>query len=361
MRRCAALSTVYLVLVALLATGITEPSARAAGTAPISLGGVVGQDPVIHRLYVAQPATNKVLVFDSAVSTSMNLVGALAVPPRPAAIAVDTSRHLLYVASDDTGTLTRYDDRTLKKLKTLQLSGRPGGLSLMYGGNVLIITDAIPGEVSQLQVEPTIGPFSHVLSTGPGPNPTVMLTPASAWGGEKVVIWARDFLPGELVQVSWGMVRMVTLKADELGSIVGTFTVPKPANKKKPDLGPHLVVLIGQSSSRSQSTLLTAVAAPPPPRVIKPVPPKPPSPMTRRMSALFGIKVSLAAPGPLAIGPLKNRQVHVAWMYLVYVYIAATIMLLILRRARRRKSPPPPKKKKGPAPRRAALPARATA
>ena len=359
MRRSAALSMAIPALVALLGALLSHPCVQAAGDEPASLGGVIGQDLSIHRLYVAQPATNKVLVLDSTTSTSMELVGVLDVPAQPVAVAVDTARHLVYVASDDTGVLSRFDGRTLKSLNRLQMSGRPGGLALVYGGNVLLITDELSGDISQLPVEPAIGHVSRVLRLGPGPDPAVMLTPSTAWGGEHVVVWARDFLPGEMVQVSWGMVPLVKLQADVVGSVMGEFTVPKPIDKKKPDLGPHLVVLIGQGSSRSQSNLLNVVQAPPPPAVIKPLPPKPLSPMTQKLNALFGFKVTFAAPGPLAIGPLKSHNLVVPWMYLVFVYIVVTIVLLILRRARRRRSPPQDKRKKRPAPGRRALPARA--
>ena len=358
MRRSAGLTIALLALIALLVAGLTHPRVHAAGEVPVSLGGIIGQDPIVHRLYVAQPAANKILVFDSTVSTAMKVLGEFSVPAHPAAIAVDTVRHLVYVASDDSSVLTRFNGRTLKKLNTLQMSGRPGGLALLYGGNVLLITDALSGEVSQLPVEPAIGHVTRVLSTASGPDPAVFLTPDSTWGGKNVLVWACGFLPGEIVQVSWGMVPLVKLKADEIGSIMGQFTVPKPTNAKKPDLGPHLVVLIGQQSSRSQSGLLDVVKIPPPPVVVKPLPPPPPSAMSLKLKTLFGIKVTFALPGPLAIGPLKGHKVSIAWMYLVYVYIAVTMMLLILRRARRRKAPPPEKdkgKKKRPAPQRAAL------
>lgn len=357
----AACSIVSMALVIMLVTGAASPSVKAAAGTPASFGGAIGQDPILHRLFVAQPAANKVLVFDT---TAMALLGTFDVPARPAAIAVDTTRHLVYIASDVAGVITRYSARTMKRLSRIHLGGRPGGLALIYAGNVLEITDEVSGEISQLPVEPAIGQPSQVLSMGPK-NPAVTMAPSSAWPGRKVEIWGQDFLPKELVQVSWGMIALVKLKADSIGTIAGTFTVPKPLSPKKPDLGPHLVVLIGQTSSRSLSGLLNVVPKPLPPKVVKPIPPKPPSPMSRRLTALFGFKVTLAAPRMLAIGPLKHLQVHVAWMYLVFVYIVVTMILLILRRARRRKPQPEPKeskKKKGSPPRRRATsPAKATA
>ena len=362
----AACSIVSMALVMMLVAAATAPYAKATAGTPASFGGAIGQDPVLHRLFIAQPAANKVLVFDSTNLTSTVLLGTFDVPARPASIAVDTTRHLVYIASDATGVITRYSERTMKRLSRVHLGGKPGGLTLIYAGNVLLITDEVSGEISQLQVEPAIGQPTQVLSMGPE-NPAVTIAPSSAWPGHKVEVWGQDFQPNELVQVSWGMIPMVKLKADSIGTVAGTFTVPKPLSAKKPDLGPHLIVLIGQTSSRSLSGLLNVVRVPPPPKVVKPIPPKPPSAMSLKLKALFGFKVTLAAPKMLAIGPLKHLQIHVAWMYLVFVYIVVTMMLLILRRARRRKPQPEPKednkkKKKGfPPRRRAASPVKATA
>jgi hypothetical protein len=301
----------------------------AAGILPNGQAGSMAHDPGLHRLFIAQPSTNKVYVVND---TTLLLLGVLRVPARPAALALDQDRHLLYVASDEAGLVTTFNARSLKQVRRLAVGGRPGGLTLLETGHTLLIADQASGAVSRLPIQPRPGPLMRALAMGPGMHPTAMLSPDTAPYGGKVMVWGQNFGPGQAVQVFWGMMSVATLHADALGAVTGTFVVPRHS-----DLGLHLVILMGQASGHAQSGLLNVVNPPPPlARAVK-VLPKTKSAMTQRMDKLFASRVSLQAPKMLAIGPLSHRTLSVPTMYLVLVYIVLTMVLLILRRSRSRR------------------------
>jgi hypothetical protein len=322
-----------LLLAAWIGFAWAEMQARPAGAAGILPNGQAGSmahDPGLHRLFIAQPSTNKVYVVNDA---TMLLLGVLRVPARPAALALDQDRHLLYVASDEAGLVTTFNARSLKQVRREAVGGRPGGLTLLDTGHTLLIADQASGTVSRLPIQPRPGPLVRALAMGPGLHPTTMLSSHTAPYGGKVMVWGQNFGPGEAVQVFWGMVPVASLHADALGAVTGTFVVPRHS-----DLGLHLVILMGRASDHAQSGLLNVVKPPPPPvRAVKALP-KPKSVMTQRMDKLFASRVSLQPPKLLAIGPLSHHTLSVPTMYLVLVYIVLTMVLLILRRSRSRRS-----------------------
>jgi hypothetical protein len=330
-----------------------QQSIAHASSFPVTgLSGVMEQDPGLHRIYAAQPSTNKIFILDS---NGLSLINVFGVPRTPVAMVVDRATHHVWVASDAAGVLTEFDGVTLQKVSTTRVGGHPGGLALVDGGSTLLISDKVTGVIQQRSVRSKVGAPKDVTTMGPVVSSTAVLSPAQGYADHKVLIWGRNFTPGERVQVSWGIVPLTTLKADEIGSVAGQFVVPKRA-----DLGLHLVVLQGRTSTRAESAILTVVPTPPPPKlkVKKVVVPKPS--LMRRMQILLDSTIVLAPPAILARGPLSSLRTKIPAMYLVVAYVICTIVLVVLR-VRRKRAPSKPKKQKRRAPaKRLAIPARAS-
>jgi hypothetical protein len=287
------------------------------------------------------------------------------VPPSPSDIAVDTASHMVYIASDTTGYLTEFNGRTLQVTQTVAIGGHPGGIAVVDNGQALLVTDEQTGLVQQRALTPTIGLPEDILPMAPGPTNIAQLSTDSAWIGSKVLIWGRDFNPGERVSVMWEMVPIETLKADVMGSVAGQFTVPRGVTESRRwvamTMGEQLIELMGKSSNHSESTVLTVVPIPPPPPP-KVVPKKvaPPPSLMQRITNLLDSSIQVP-PAALAVGPLKGLQRKVPTMDFVIAYIVCTILLIVIR-VRRQRTPAKPNKKqlKRRPPKRLAIPAEAS-
>lgn len=117
-----------LLLLALLVPSV----AHAQGGAPAGESGAAAQDVAVGRTYLAQPISNAIFVL---ASRSRELLYILRVPSSPAGLAVDARHHLLYVAADNAGVISVYDDRTYRLTRRYGVGGHPAGLVLAGGGN----------------------------------------------------------------------------------------------------------------------------------------------------------------------------------------------------------------------------------
>ncbi len=300
--------------------------AAAVGLSPHGRSGAVGQDPVLRRLYVAQPASNSVLVLNS---RSMALLGVLRVPPAPSAIAVDAGRHRLYVASDSAGVLSVFDEHSLHLVRTVALGGYPSGLMLIDRGRDLLLTGGISGAIERLPLFPT--PGRPIAVAALDAVTTLLLAPASASSGQSVLAFGGGYTPGEPVDLSWGVTRLAVFHADSTGTLMGRFRVPRHVA-----LGPYLVILMGRWSTRTLSTLLTVIPAPPPPRHAKSPATKPPTMLQKILTP----RLVLPVPAMLARGPLQKLLGKDSQLRLPVMAIEAALLVpcsvLLLRRRRRR-------------------------
>lgn len=255
--------------------------------------GAIGEDHGLGRLYLAPPASNVVFVMSA---STMAVEVILKVPPSPAAIAVDSSRHRVYVASDAAGVISVFDGRTCRLLRTLPVGGHPGGLTLAAGGTALLVTDRVSGALQRVPLTPVPGDPGQIFTAGSSAAPVLVLAPPSGPIGARGAAWSRGFYPGEPVVLYWGVQPLARFRADRSGIGTTSFRVPGGVS-----LGQHLVIMMGQVSTRSVSTLLTVVPVPRPPKPRRHVPP-PPSLLAR----LLAPRLVLSVPASVAIGPLSK-------------------------------------------------------
>jgi len=243
---------------ALFLSTLGAPSlAHAQGEPPAGVSGAVAQDVTVDRTYLAQPSSNAVFVLASG---SMELLHILRVPSSPAGLVVDARHHLLYVAADNAGVISVYDDRTYRLARRYGVGGHPAGLSLAGQGQRLLITDDADGSLRALALSGSYQPPAQLFTLGSPTMPLAILAPRSAWSGGEALAWGQGFTPGEPVTLSWGVQQVAHDVANAVGIAMVQFRVPRGT-----DLGDHLVILQGARSGKSESGLLRVVPAPPAP------------------------------------------------------------------------------------------------
>ncbi len=280
----------------LLLLALSAPSrAHAQGGGASSESGAAAQDVTVGRTYLAQPISNAIFVLASG---SMELLHILRVPASPAGLVVDARHHLLYVAADNAGVISVYDDRTYRLTRRYGVGGHPAGLVLAGRGQQLLMTDDVDGSLRALGLSGSYHPPTQLFTLGPSPLPEALLAPRSAWSGGEALAWGQGFTPGEPVTLSWGVQPVAHDVANAVGIAMVRFRVPR-----KTDLGDHLVILQGSRSSKSESGLLGVV----------PVPPAPPSArhhkraMTRSKTSLLQMVLGPSVTVPLAL-PLPGSH-----------------------------------------------------
>ncbi|MCA1598067.1 MAG: hypothetical protein LC769_03430 [Chloroflexi bacterium] len=261
----------------------------------MSESGAAAQDVTVGRTYLAQPISNAIFVLASG---SMELLHILRVPASPAGLVVDARHHLLYVAADNAGVISVYDDRTYRLTRRYGVGGHPAGLVLAGRGQQLLMTDDVDGSLRALGLSGSYHPPTQLFTLGPSPLPEALLAPRSAWSGGEALAWGQGFTPGEPLTLSWGVQPIAHDVANAVGIAMVRFRVPR-----KTDLGDHLVILQGSRSSKSESGLLGVV----------PAPPAPPSArhhkraMTRSKTSLLQMVLGPSVTVPLAL-PLPGSH-----------------------------------------------------
>ncbi len=244
-------------MLSLLLALLIPAVAHAQGGGASSESGAAAQDVTVGRTYLAQPISNAIFVLASG---SMELLHILRVPASPVGLVVDARHHLLYVAADNAGVISVYDDRTYRLTRRYGVGGHPAGLVLARGGQQLLMTDDVDGSLRALGLSRSYHPPTQLFTLGPSPVPAALLAPRSAWSGGEALAWGQGFTPGEPVTLSWGVQPIAHDVANAVGIAMVRFRVPR-----KTDLGDHLVILQGSRSSKSESGLLGVVPAPPAP------------------------------------------------------------------------------------------------
>jgi len=266
--------------------------AHAQGGGASSESGAAAQDVTVGRTYLAQPISNAIFVLASG---SMELLHILRVPASPAGLVVDARHHLLYVAADNAGVISVYDDRTYRLTRRYGVGGHPAGLVLAGRGQQLLMTDDVDGSLRALGLSGSYHPPTQLFTLGPSPLPEALLAPRSAWSGGEALAWGQGFTPGEPVTLSWGVQPIAHDVANAVGIAMVRFRVPR-----KTDLGDHLVILQGSRSSKSESGLLGVVSAPPSARHHKRA-------MTRSKTSLLQMVLGPSVTVPLAL-PLPGSH-----------------------------------------------------
>jgi len=198
----------------------------------------------------------------------------------------------------------------------------------------LLITDEIEGTVSQLPVAPTLGEPAPVFDVGPGMGQVAVLAPQQQAAGHRTDVWARGFLPGEHVEVAWGVTPLAMLHASAAGTVTGDFMVPLHQA-----LGLHLVVLIGKRSARARSAILNVVM-PPKPRAPRKALAPPKAGFAQMIKQLLKPHLTFSIPSVLYGGPFKKILPHSPMLNapaMVFETVVATICLILLVRAWRKR------------------------
>lgn len=324
-------SLLQTLLIASILVMTTPALAARQGASSGGQGGAIGMDGKLHRIFFAQPYSNLVFVV---AGTPPALIKVLTVPPHPSALVVDSVRHRLYIASDQAGMLSIYDSRTLLLVQSLSIGGHPGGLSLLDLGRQLLITDEVAGTVMQLPVAPRLGEPTQIFNVGSGMGQIALLAPQRQAVGQRTGVWARGFLPGEPVEVSWGVQPLAMLHASSAGAVTGDFTVPLHQA-----LGLHLVVLSGQRSARARSAILSVVVFPKPKVLRKHLAP-PKSGFVQMIKQLLKPHLTLTVPSAIARGPLKKLLSHTSVPSIpamAFETVVALICIVLLVRSRRKR------------------------
>ncbi len=318
-------------IVSTLMTAMLFTAGAARGQAAQS--GAIAQNASSHAVYLAMPSANAVLVL---ANKTMRLLTVLRVPASPSALAIDPGRHRLYVASDQDGMVSVFDTASYALLRIYPVGGHPSGLALMNKGRTLLVSDGQSGSVTQLPTLAAHARAATVFSAGPGTAP--LLAPRAAWRGARVLAWARDFMPGETVEVLWGVQPLTSVRANAAGFVVTSFQVPANAV-----LTNNLVDFHGESSTTTQSAFMTVGPAP---KMPKPVHQKA-APARRQPSLLqklFAPSITLPIANPLAHPPAHAAKTtarlaqHGAGMSVPILPLAGVpLLLIVLRRLMKRR------------------------
>ena len=240
----------------LLLLALSAPSrAHAQGGGASSESGAAAQDVTVGRTYLAQPISNAIFVLASG---SMELLHILRVPASPAGLVVDARHHLLYVAADNAGVISVYDDRTYRLTRRYGVGGHPAGLVLAGRGQQLLMTDDVDGSLRALGLSGSYHPPTQLFTLGPSPVPEALLAPRSAWSGGEALAWGQGFTPGEPVTLSWGVQPIAHDVANAVGIAMVRFRVPRKTDLG--DLPGHLAGLAEQQKRERTARGCTGAA-----------------------------------------------------------------------------------------------------
>ena len=106
---------------------------------PVTFGGAgVAVDPSIQRLYVSNPSTGVVTVYNS---TTLRSVVAVKVSSSPQAIAIDPQTHSVYVSDDSNGVVSVINGTTDKVTATIPVGATPTSLAVDSGAGLVYVSD----------------------------------------------------------------------------------------------------------------------------------------------------------------------------------------------------------------------------
>ena len=239
----------------------------------------------------------------------------------PTALALDSTRDLLYAALDGGG-IAVLSGHSLRPLLTLRTPATVNALAPVPGYNALYLSDPLTGRILYLSYtrQGAIRLSTPYTATGaPAPGLHVVLdSPASTSSGG--TFWATGFTPGEAVALSVGARAGGTLRADSSGIVSGAL--PPHAGVGH---GPGSLGLYGLSSGVSLVGLIHAAhhahtgarRATPPPLYLSIIP----GPLVTVTPPLVhgAVRVPLAASGLIALPLLL-------------------VIALLMRRRRRRRA-----------------------
>lgn len=315
-----------------LALWLSACSSGAVAVAGPAQSGAIVQDTKTGLVFIAVPVGNSVMVLATA---GMSMKAVLKVPPTPSALSLDPHLNRLYVSSDAAGVISVFDSRTFRLLEQRTIGGHPGGLALTAYGKILMVTDSVSGAVLRMTAEPKLGYPAQSATLGPDALP--LLAPSTLPSGASTLIWGRGFQANEAVDVYWGVNLLKRVLADSAGIVTTNVTVPKAS-----DLGLHLLILIGQSSTHSASALVSVVHAALPASKVLLKPKAPAHSIMDTVKTLLKPRVSISLAALPAIGPIKSFQ-HmkpvggIPVMPILIALVAATSVLLFNMGRKRRK------------------------
>jgi len=242
--------------IGLLGTGLAGANrAAAASGGPLVLVGPGG-----GALYVVRPRSRTIRVLRR---NDGKTVATQQVAAFPTALALDSTRDLLYAALDGGG-IAVLSGRSLRPLLTLHTPATTGALAPVPGYNALYLADAVTGRILYLSYtrQGAIHLSTPYTATGaPVPGLHVVLdSPSSRSSGG--TFWAAGFTAGEAVALSVGAKADGTLRADSSGVVSGAL--PPHAGVGR---GPGSLGLYGLSSGVSLVGLIKMLLANPPLRV----------------------------------------------------------------------------------------------
>ena len=88
-----------------------------------------------------------------------------------------------------------FDERSYRLLHSVHVAGEPVGLLLVDTGKKLLVTDAISGTISMLQVAPKIGDRSEIMTIGPATIPMALLAPQALPAGHRLLCRPAELRP----------------------------------------------------------------------------------------------------------------------------------------------------------------------
>jgi YVTN family beta-propeller protein len=106
---------------------------------PVTFGGAgVAVDSSLQRLYVSNPATGVVNVYNS---TTLRLVVTVKVSASPQAIATDPQTHSVYVSDDTNGVVSVINGTTDKVTATIPVGATPTSLAVDSSAGLVYVSD----------------------------------------------------------------------------------------------------------------------------------------------------------------------------------------------------------------------------
>ena len=269
-------------------------------------------------LYVVRPRSRTIRLLSRGDGKTM---ATQQVTAFPTALALDSTRDLLYAALDGGG-IAVLSGHSLRPLLTLRTPATVNALAPVPGYNALYLSDPLTGRILYLSYtrQGAIHLSTPYTATGaPAPGLHVILDNPSgkASGG---TFWAAGFTPGEAVALSAGAKADGTLRADSSGTVSGSLPPHEGVGH-----GPGSLGLYGLSSGVSLVGLIhvahhthTGARRPAPPPLYLAIIPGPLVTITPPLTH-GAVRVPLAASGLGAVPLLL-------------------IVALLMRRRRRRRA-----------------------
>jgi YVTN family beta-propeller protein len=143
---------------------------------PVTFGGAgVAVDPSIQRLYVSNPSTGVVTVYNS---TTLRSVVAVKVSSSPQAIAIDPQTHSVYVSDDTNGVVSVINGTTDKVTATIPAGATPTSLAVDSSAGLVYVSSpdtswfqTVPSAVTVIDATDNAVVHSITVSaTGGGAN-----------------------------------------------------------------------------------------------------------------------------------------------------------------------------------------------